>query len=874
MLWLERSLPAAWPALGVVGGFACAGLLGVIDRLAVPTHAVLLVGGAAALAWAVRQGRRGWTRPTGPEADRRLERTSGLAHRPLAVLADHPATADVTGMAMWARHRAQAVAKIGRLRVGPPDAVMPGRDPRAMRLLLLLGLAIGLLVAGPDTEGRLWRAFVPQFPAAPLPPPLEVRAWVAPPAFTGLPPSMLPAGQATIPAGARLTVSVTGGGGTPSLQLLDAKQTTSAAPTLLDTVGDGSFQAQLTPGADGRLLVQRDGATLAAWDLTLRPDLAPVVVWTHPPWVQRGSVPAVRLPWHASHAYGVASLGARFALRDRPDLPPLAVALPLPGERLHEADGVAATDLTADPRAGLPVVASLVARDGAGLTGISEAVPFVLPQRRFRHPVARAIVGIRQRLVLEAAPLPAARALRALGGQADLWQGEPPPPELADIAAVLDPAPQTNPAQAQAETIAKAQPRLWALALQLEETTPARTATALRQAQKDLHAALDRSPSHLADKTEVDRRAQALQDALRRHLDALAQQARRDPGSVTPIPPEQRGELDRTLQQLRDASRQDRTDDARSELSELDQALDRMREASRGPEQKKRAQGRKRGLEQMTALQDLVRREAGMIDGAERRLADPSIEAPGSEVAQTLDATRAKDAAVQGALRRTLGELMQQHGDLTGTVPKYLGEADQAMRDAARALRGGRDDDASAAALRAVEALQQGGEQMGQALARKFGRPQPSQQSGQDGQDAQGHDEGQDSPGQDGGGQEGQGAEGQGRGDGGEAQYGQGGGPEDDDPNGQGGGEEATAPGESGGPEGRSAVPQLDPLGRSRHQGGTGTDGGLDTRVPEEMERARGRAVQDELRRRDAQRTRPQPELDYFGRLLGAGSSP
>ena len=38
--------------------------------------------------------------------------------------------------------------------------------------------------------------------------------------------------------------------------------------------------------------------------------------------------------------------------------------------------------------------------------------------------------------------------------------------------------------------------------------------------------------------------------------------------------------------------------------------------------------------------------------------------------------------------------------------------------------------------------------------------------------------------------------------------------------------------------------------------------------VPEERERQRTRAIEEELRRRDANRERPQEELDYIGRLL------
>ena len=59
-----------------------------------------------------------------------------------------------------------------------------------------------------------------------------------------------------------------------------------------------------------------------------------------------------------------------------------------------------------------------------------------------------------------------------------------------------------------------------------------------------------------------------------------------------------------------------------------------------------------------------------------------------------------------------------------------------------------------------------------------------------------------------------------------------------------------------------------DPLGRLMQDGTGGLDESGQTEVPEEMEQARTRAIQDELRRRGAERTRPKPELDYIDRLL------
>ena len=59
-----------------------------------------------------------------------------------------------------------------------------------------------------------------------------------------------------------------------------------------------------------------------------------------------------------------------------------------------------------------------------------------------------------------------------------------------------------------------------------------------------------------------------------------------------------------------------------------------------------------------------------------------------------------------------------------------------------------------------------------------------------------------------------------------------------------------------------------DPLGRPLQQGTSGSAESGDVRVPDDMEQARTREIQDELRRRGADRTRKQNELDYIDRLL------
>jgi hypothetical protein len=275
--------------------------------------------------------------------------------------------------------------------------------------------------------------------------------------------------------------------------------------------------------------------------------------------------------------------------------------------------------------------------------------------------------------------------------------------------------------------------------------------------------------------------------------------------------------------------------DAQQRMAELERMLDRLRNAQtqRGREgENPESAQRQRGRQQMGAVQDIIGRQGSVLDHTQGRADDtnrvPFGGTPGAPQPTTdQGAQRDADQRVQQALRRALGELMQQFGDLTGKVPPSLGEADTAMREAGRQLGEGDDAGAGVSQQKAIEALQKGGRDMGQAMARQFG-PQGGADSGDQEGDSDGpmglslHD--------------GQGND-QGRG------------------------------WRPGPPPGR-ADSGRDPFGRRLGQGSSGADESADVTVPEERERQHTRAIEEELRRRDAERTRPQPELDYIDRLL------
>ena len=93
--------------------------------------------------------------------------------------------------------------------------------------------------------------------------------------------------------------------------------------------------------------------------------------------------------------------GKDTAIKTDPLLEPPLMPLQLPRANAKRVEGRATQDLTAHPWAGLKVRMTLVARDQAGQAGMSAPYEFILPERKFTKPLAKAVVEQRKKLVRE-----------------------------------------------------------------------------------------------------------------------------------------------------------------------------------------------------------------------------------------------------------------------------------------------------------------------------------------------------------------------------------------------------------------------------------------------------------------------------------------
>ncbi|MBI3453312.1 MAG: TIGR02302 family protein, partial [Rhodospirillales bacterium] len=675
----EGLWPAFVPALAVAGLFLVVALFDLLPLLPAWLHALTLAGFAGALVYALYRTRCVWRLPDEDAGRRRLERASGTPHRPLTALRDRIAGGDNDPMAtaLWQAHRTRMRAALARVRVGWPAPGVPRRDPFAFRAALVLLLVAGAAVAGAQAWTRVVRAGSPGIASGVAPGLLDL--WITPPVYTGLPP-LLPRMEAgapatiRVPVGSALIAQVTGGRGMPKLVV-------GEQPAAFAAVDAKAWRVGATVNHGRRLTVEQDGKPLGAWALEVIPDTAPVVEFPAAPARTRRA--ALRLEYEAHDDYGVVSVAATIRRATAPEgvaNDPIEIALPLPGQHVKEAKGSAYHDLTAHPWAGLPVLIRLKAVDALDQVGWSEDFAAVLPERVFQHPVARAIVEQRKALVAD----PATRNVvsRALIAIASL-----PAQYYDDVVVYL--SLKTASVRLLRDSSAAAtdaiQGLLWDTALRIEEGGLSLAERELRAIQQKLQDAL----ANNASDAEIERLMQELQQAIDRYLQAMLDQARRNPADLQRQPPDpnaariDRTDLQKMLDRARELARTGAREAARDLLARLQDMLENLRAAQAQPGQQ---QGGGEGQQMLRGLQDMIQRQQGLLDRTFRRAQQGRPGQPGRNgtpqpgqrgegAPQAGEGEGDGDGPAQEALRRALGEMMRQLGEMMGDIPGALGRA-------------------------------------------------------------------------------------------------------------------------------------------------------------------------------------------------------
>ena len=826
-MMVERGWPLVLPLLVVASLFVSLSWFGGFRVMPdAVRYGVLALFGLAALAALVPLV--AYRQPSRAEIDRRIESSNALEHTPLLVQADRPmGSQDAFSDALWREHQKRMADKLAGVSGDMPRTQVPERDPFALRAVAALLLVVAFAFSFGTHGGALFDGFQAR-PAAEVVPP-RIDAWVTPPAYTGRPPVFLTAeGNAatqvfTVPEGSDVTLRVTGGSGEERLQFSDAAGTVTpvdqadpAATPAANAPKAGAtslqFAGKLTD--DGVLALMAGEQALKSWTFSVTPDTAPVIRFTAEP---RSAVNGtLELEYEIADDYGASSAKAHFVLDEVPSpaaaplygAPEMPLSLPRRGAAV--APVKASRDLSEHVWSGATVQLTLTAVDDAGNESKSETKTFVLPERPFTNPLARAVVDMRRIFSLDTNRKPYVLDLI----DAITLRPEDTLTNMSHYLGLMAGRTQLEIASSEDALRATAD-YFWEMALQIEDGDLSDAERRLRQAQEALKQALRDGASD----EEIDKRMAELREAMNEFLREFAERAARDPNTAMQNQPQgqemRQSDLERMMDQIENLAKSGNRDQAEQLLSQLQDMMNNL-QAGRQPQQGQNGQ-QSEMRQQMDKLGEIMRRqqetmnetfrmdqmqrgqqgEPGEQDGeGENGQQQGEGQQPGQGMTPEEFAEALKQLQEgQGQLQQDLNDLMKGLEGMGIQPGQGFGEAGEAMGQAENSLGEGAGERAVGQQGRALEALRQGAQDMMQQM-------QQAMQGDQ------------------GGGQEG----------------------------------------------GRQQNADRDPLGRPRAT--TGPDFGDSVKVPDEIDVQRARQILEAIRKRLGNALSPDLERNYLERLL------
>ena len=97
--------------------------------------------------------------PSREEALSRLDRGTGIRHRPATALTDTLVSQDPVARALWQAQRERTLASIKRIRAGLPSPRLAIHDPWALRALVVVLMVATYVAAGDERRLRMAAAF-------------------------------------------------------------------------------------------------------------------------------------------------------------------------------------------------------------------------------------------------------------------------------------------------------------------------------------------------------------------------------------------------------------------------------------------------------------------------------------------------------------------------------------------------------------------------------------------------------------------------------------------------------------------------------------------------------------------------------------------
>lgn len=497
--------------------------------------------------------------PKESQALKRLDKNSTLPHQPAQAFKDklEPSLSSQSHEqthAIWLQFKNRLVEKIKGLKVRPPQPETYKQDPYALRMVLMLLVALGVFFQSGKVKSLIAGAVT-------LPPlintaNMRIDAWVTPPSYTGKAPILIADGSKNasttttnkkkksvlVPQNSTLTIRINGSEAekveveskNKTQKTKDKTQAANQTAKPIKTSDPKStnkrtkeFHLKVTENGPVKLTI--DTIPLKDWRFEIIPDSPPIIGLIEAP--SAAASKTLKLKYRVVDDYGVISARAHIkeifdenkkksepeTLNDenRPLGDPIDYALNISKQKTKSSEDTTFKDLTDHPWAGLPIKLYLSASDEGENTSNSPEINIVLPEYEFTKPVAKRIIGLRKQLIMEPAKstLVSDLLFTLLNDKAPFEKDFTLYLGIRMAASRLDSANSRT----EKEDLAKL---LYQLARHAEDGDLSAAERELRTAQEELRKALQQN----ASAEDIQKAIDKLRKALEKYMQALAKQ--------------------------------------------------------------------------------------------------------------------------------------------------------------------------------------------------------------------------------------------------------------------------------------------------------------------------------------------------------------
>lgn len=628
--------------------------------------------------------------PTRSEIIHRVETTSHLKHRPLQSLGDTPATSGRTEL--WQLEKTRQKNLLKDLRHSTPDLKLANKDPFALRIAFIL-IVFCAVFAAPDLWAQKIKngLFLPETQDASSVEQPFAQLHITPPAYSGLKTMVLNQSSnqpIEILSGSTIKVEIQTSWRQPYLKMGEEKL------SLRRKDGSDTWMIETSIPLTDEIKITSLGITRFSQKVKWINDTPPLIGWNG----EIGILPSgeMKIPLKIADDFGIRKLTLRGILSPLESIPffgsPVSIEKKINLSIRNSSTEINTVfDTTGHEWAGKRVSVMVEAEDCAGNVSETSPLDMILPQRNFKNPLAATLASIRSDLLdLRGNIKDIADSVEEILFRPDLYKWDIMTTlGLRSIDSRLHYSDSKEDLQSTASM-------LWSLAMRLEDGKISETQNSLREALDKLQSALQKS----ADKTEITKLMQEMQQALIRHLQTIARKLQ-DNANSSPLPAGMQYNMDLSgltefLQKIQDEIRNGDTQSAMNKLNELQQLADMMGSSM--------AQGMPKDAQEM--MQDLS--DLQNVITWQKKL---------------LDQTRQIDAEKSPSLSGEQKDIANKVNEVAGKInqnAKPLADAESEMTQAVISLNAKNKESAIEHQQKALELLERSSQQMQQQLKKRM----------------------------------------------------------------------------------------------------------------------------------------------------------